>query len=886
VNQSKTVRLAVFISWMLVDAALCASGRAQAPDKMDFTLRKLLDGSTAQPEVTMRSLGYREVAGVPYVTFFAQFTEKPADYFEMDVQILGRAGHCVLASAPVDRIRDLSLLPEVVRLEGAAPAAVSLDLSVPDIRADEVWTDPNLGWDQGEGVVVGMVDTGINLEHQAFLDDAVRNRIRYVWDMTDSGGPPPAEDVCGYWDETGAWVSEPCGGSECGPQEIAAGTCRERDVEAAGTMPHGTAVMGTQAANWFHCNQEDPDPTCRGVAPLADIVAVKLPLVFNSLDVAQGASYVFAKAEALDVPAVVNLSVGSFRGPRDGSSVYEQFMTGLVDPEVNPYGPRRILVASAANEGLANGHAEVRLTQAMPTGTAYAQLAGRLGGERKAYLEGWYSYDGSQAVRVRLLRKFFQRPEVLIDWLAFGETETAEKPAFDPLVRATLSNTEFCGAARGFVLELWSEEQPTWEYQIEISADGLGAEQMTVVDLWIDPTSTSMWNGQMDFTFKSQSVSPAKTLATPCTADDVICVSSYNSRCPSGYCGEPLGGNLAPDDVGSFSAFSSRGPRRDGVLKPEVGAPGQAIIVPAAPGETTYLMYAVGTSFSSPHVAGTVALLLRNRPDLLPQEIVEVLEETVRPWDIPEEEWLQETTGYRGPGKLDAYAIVDLLSTLPIPPTGLTATAVNGSYAQLAWQASPSEDVVSYAIYYDGATGEMDYAHPIGSVPASTLAWRTPRPLPAGRYLFGVRAVNAGGEEDRNRSVAGLYLMPQLFGGTGDDDFCFIASAAFRDAGAPRVVRLRAFRDRFLLPHAWGRALVRVYYRVSPPLAERLRDERAVAAMVRTALLPAVGLAEVMVHRPLTAWIMGVLWAGGLLGCLLGARIAAVRAIRRIGPRP
>jgi len=799
-----------------------------------------------------------------------ELSEYPVDFSGFDVEILSRSGNFLVASAPMDQLRELAGLPQVLRLEGPSQAAHSLDLSVPNVRADKIWEEPTLGWDKGEGVVAGMVDSGINLQHEAFLDDAGNTRIKYVWDMTGAGGgSPPEEDVCGYWDVNGDWVSESCDGVECKPKQISEGTCQERDIEKPGVMPHGTAVMGTLAGNWFHCSQ-DVEEKCRGVAPLADIIAVKTPEEFTTVDVAEGTAYIFKKTEELNQPAVVNLSVGSHRGPRDGSSVFEQFMTSQIDPEQHPYSPPRIVVASAGNEGLEKDHAEVTLTHVNPSARVYSIMEYKQSAsvKRKTHLEGWYTFTGDQEIEVRILRKFFQDPEVLIDWQQFGSSDSVTGPGNK--YEVALFNTESTGPARGFVVEIETETQASWQYLIDVRSEGSGAEEDVVVDLWIDPLATTVGtDGEPLFYFEDESVSPAKTLTPPCTADNVICVSSYNTRCPSGLCNEPLGGNLGNDEVETFSAFSSRGPRRDGALKPEVGAPGQALIVPYSPGETSYRSYAVGTSFSSPHVAGTMALLLRNRPDLSYDELIQSFGGTARSWEISETEWESQTTGYRGVGKLDAYALVKLLSTLPIPPRGLKAWVVEENRVKLSWDASQSENVVSYNIYYDGGSGKMDYGNAIGSVPSGTLSWVTPFALTRGTYRFGVRAVNAEGDEDRNTYVVTVNFSPPLFGGSGDDDLCFIASAAFRDAGAPQVDRLRELRDRFLLPYAWGRALVDHYYRLSPPVAEWLKGHRRISAGVRAALMPAVGCAELLVHRTFTARILmvcmiiflaGVLW--------------------------
>jgi hypothetical protein len=109
---------------------------------------------------------------------------------------------------------------------------------------------------------------------------------------------------------------------------------------------------------------------------------------------------------------------------------------------------------------------------------------------------------------------------------------------------------------------------------------------------------------------------------------------------------------------------------------------------------------------------------------------------------------------------------------------------------------------------------------------------------------------------------------------------CFIATAAYGTPMAEEIQILREFRDEYLLTNRLGQALVDVYYRVSPPIAEFMTEHPSLKPVVRAGLLPAVAMSAVAVNTTPVEKMVIV----GLL--VLVAAAVVVWATRRRGRGP
>ncbi len=161
----------------------------------------------------------------------------------------------------------------------------------------------------------------------------------------------------------------------------------------------------------------------------------------------------------------------------------------------------------------------------------------------------------------------------------------------------------------------------------------------------------------------------------------VTCVAAGNDGPGSYTVGAPGAAEKvitvgAASDLDKIAPFSSRGPTRDGRLKPDVVLPGVDIVAARASGtamgQTVDDDYtsASGTSMATPHAAGVCALLLESEPDLSPEEVKERLGATAI--DIDTDAYAQ------GQGRVDAWRALQNEASPeqpePVPPTPAPVT--------------------------------------------------------------------------------------------------------------------------------------------------------------------------------------------------------------------
>jgi subtilisin family serine protease len=245
------------------------------------------------------------------VTVFLRTDERASleDLRQFGVEVTQRSGRVRTAEVALQALPDLTEDDRIERISSSRYLRPMMDKACGAVGLPDFRTNFNL---DGTGVIIGVVDTGIDGSHAAFS-----GRIERVWDQKARG----------------AGVLEGHYGRELTGSEIA-----RRATDENG---HGTHVASIAAGN---------HSVYGGVAPGARLVIVKSDLL--NAHIADGIRYIFRVAADLGLPAVVNLSLGGHSDAHDGTDGLSQ----IIDQEC---GAGRIVVCAAGNEGNDDIHARV-----------------------------------------------------------------------------------------------------------------------------------------------------------------------------------------------------------------------------------------------------------------------------------------------------------------------------------------------------------------------------------------------------------------------------------------------------------------------------------------------------------------------------------------------
>lgn len=407
----------------------------------------------------------------------------------------------------------------------------------------------------GKGVLIGVIDSGIEYANADFRQEDGATRIRFLWDQTVEGTPPEGYRI----------------GSEFSAEQINEAlqqpnrTMRLQKVPSVDSSGHGTAVAGVAAGNGRNSGGR-----YRGTAPDAELIIVKLGnpggVGFpRTAELMQAVDYIVQKAEMLQMPVSVNISFGNTYGAHNGTSLPERFLDAAAQIG------RTLISVGTGNEGAEAGHTSGFVREgeetSVPLGVQERQGA--------FSLQIWTDYTDVIGVTIK--------------------TPSGERVG---PIREVMGTQRFLTGKTEILLyygeaspysglnEIFLEFLPVDDYVNSGEWNIILVPEQIVTgrfEMWL-PASYTLNEGTVFF-YPTEEL----TLTIPSTASRVLTVAAYDA------------------DTMSYADFSGRGRKSQNNQKPDLAAPGVNVV--SVQGEEGYASF-TGTSFAAPFASGGAALLM------------------------------------------------------------------------------------------------------------------------------------------------------------------------------------------------------------------------------------------------------------------------------------
>lgn len=411
----------------------------------------------------------------------------------------------------------------------------------------------------GAGVLIAVIDSGIDYTHPDFRNPDGTTRILAMWDQSTPGNPPEgynigtvymAEDI-----NRALEADSPIRRLEMVPE-----------VDLSG---HGTHVAGIAAGNGRASNGR-----YTGAAPNADLLVVKLaPASSRSFprtsELMQGIDWSVRYGLENQMPLVINLSFGNNYGDHTGNSLLEQYMDDVANLG------RMVIVAGSGNEGNTGRHAGGIL----PAGTRLNRVEELeftvAPYEAGLNLQIWKDYGDVVDIGLRtpsgvVIGPFSERLEK--QSVTVGPTNISlyygQPTPYNILQEAYIALIP----VNDYV------EEGIWTLLLYPRNVRSG-----IYNVWLPVAGAT--NARTEFLRPEV----LETLTIPSSASRSITVGAYDSR------------------TDSYAAFSGRGGADGQNQKPDLAAPGVGITAPAPGGGYDTRS---GTSMAAPFVSGGAALLM------------------------------------------------------------------------------------------------------------------------------------------------------------------------------------------------------------------------------------------------------------------------------------
>lgn len=415
----------------------------------------------------------------------------------------------------------------------------------------------------GRNTLIGIIDTGIEYTHEAFVRADGTSKILSIWDQTIQSGTPPSGFLYG---------------SEYNKEQI---DLALQNADPLSIVPstdengHGTMLAGIAAGNPSISNNFS------GIAQDSQIVVVKLkeakrflrefyripeePVCYSEVDIMFGINYLISTANAQNKPISICIGFGTSQGAHDERGILSSYLSLIADSR------GYAITIAAGNEGNRAHH----FFGSILSGTDFATVELRVGPNSSGFsMELWggapstFSLDilsptGEFIPRIparigetRVIRFIFEQTVIYVDY------QLIEAQTGDQLI----------------LLRFTSPTEGIWRFRVYSNND-LDSN----FHMWLPITNF------LDTEVVFLEPNPYTTLTSPGNATIPIVMTAYDYSNNSLYLN------------------ASRGFTRNNGINPDLAAPGVNLVVPALNnGYTT----ATGTSIAAAHTTGVAALIL------------------------------------------------------------------------------------------------------------------------------------------------------------------------------------------------------------------------------------------------------------------------------------
>jgi hypothetical protein len=591
-------------------------------------------------------------------------------------------------------------LAAALLLSLGSPSAVAMDRVRVETKVDAAVAKYGL---TGRGVIVALLDRGIDWKNNDFRNPDGTTRVAYIFDLTDDSGA----GASGYGKGTLYTRAQINAALTGGP------TLATREA-----FGHGTATAGISAGN----GRNSAGGKYRGVATEATILAIKITAdgtpahdsepaeaaFYDPARIPIAIDFVKDKARELGMPAVMLLNLGSTGSSTDGTSS----LARKIDAAVGPGIPGFVFLSGPGDQGGIANRAGGNVA-----GGATESIRIQKGLASPLTFDLWYSGDDRFDVTIQTPSGTFGP---YLSPATNAESATVSNATFDYYQNG--SARVFDGVQNG-KRQIWLRLLgPAGVYTVQLRGATVTTGRF---DATLNPSAAF---NSSNVNFMLDHVAPG-SIWDGATARNNICPADYVVRTAYVDIDGISRNNAAQGTPGQIWAGSSTGPTFDGRLGVDVASPGDSLFTTFDP-KSYYATFRFNmiqdggglygrvnaVSAAAPIVTGIVALMLQANPTLDAPTVKSILQRTARADSftgaVPNTTW-----GY---GKVDALAALDAVAaTTLFVPIVLSSSGAGGSFftTELALTNRGTTDAAityAYTAAFGGSSGTATDTLPAG----------------------------------------------------------------------------------------------------------------------------------------------------------------------------